>query len=174
MRCYIKGGIVGGIILFIWGIVSWVALPWHMSTIHAFQDEKVVSETLVTNAPQSGIFFLPSQMTQNADAPVPVIFISIFKEGNMSMMVSYLISFLTQVIAAMLVAWMLTKASRLNYWGKVWFAVMFAVSAGLVTHGMSWNWLSFDTNYTLVLMADLVIGWFLAGLAMAKICRSDI
>ncbi len=34
----IKGALVGGVIAFAWGWVSWMVLPWHMQTFHKFKD----------------------------------------------------------------------------------------------------------------------------------------
>jgi hypothetical protein len=38
-----------------------------------------------------------------------------------------------------------------------------------VTHVPYWNWWSFPEEYTLVAMADLAVGWFLAGLVIARV-----
>ena len=37
MLTSIKAGILGGIIVFMWGMVSWMVLPWHTSTIVSFR-----------------------------------------------------------------------------------------------------------------------------------------
>ena len=41
--------------------------------------------------------------------------------------------------------------------------------AALVTHVAYLNWMWFPVDHTLAMSADVVIGWLLAGLAMAAI-----
>lgn len=173
----IKAGILGGVILFIWSAISWMALPWHKNTIHSFSVEKAVTQSIQSNAPFSGIYFLPSmhhqmsEATITTNAPEPMIFAAVTLEGMHPMMISMVISFITQLIAAFFVAWMLMQANNLRYVGRLCFVIIFALAAGVITDIPYWNWFGFDRAYTLVQFADLIIGWSLAGLALAKICK---
>ena len=171
---YIKGGIVAGIILFLWGTFSWMVLPWHHTTLNAFKDEQAVSDIIVANVAQSGMYVLPvSQMqgTQDKQESMPLIFASIHTEGMpVSMMGNIVIGFIGQLIAAIFVGWLLTKTSGLSYFGRVWFVLIFALTAGIITEVPYWNWFAFDSMYTGVMIADLLIGWLFAGLILAKIC----
>lgn len=173
----IKSGIVGGIILFIWSAISWMALPWHMDTLHGFTDETAVVQTITSNASQSGIYVLPfkqmdvqqGQETQQT----PQVFASINLQGMGSSMAKPMgIGLIGQIIAAMLVAWLLSKTSGLGYFGKLGFIFIFAVTVAIIADVPNWNWFAFDTHYTLVMMADTLIGWVLAGLVMAKLVKA--
>ena len=171
MSACIKAGIVGGIILFIWYAVSWMVLPWHASTLNGFKDEKAVSEVIIANAPQSGIYLLPSaQMSSQEQSPEMVMFASVHQVGTQSMMMQGAVSLVTQIISALLVAWLLCKTAGLGYAGRVGFVVVFALAASFVSHVPYWNWFYFNSQFTLVQVADLLVGWFLAGLVMAKMC----
>lgn len=178
MAGYIKGGIIAGIILFIWGVLSWMVLPWHMMTLHSFNDEKTVSELVVSNTPESGIYVLPMRQAQSTEqaeqtAPQAFIFAAVNTQGMpASMTMPMLIGLISQIIAAIIVGWMLSHTTGFSYAGRVVFAMAFAIAAGIVTHGAYWNWFTFDTKYTLVEMADLLIGWFFAGLILAKFSHS--
>ena len=203
MQAAIKGGILAGIVLFIWGTISWMVLPWHTATLHGFKNEKVVADIVTANISQSGAYLLPahmqapagqsqqiqaltsqnqtpqtpssqnqqqSQVNQNQAAQVqadqsqlaqPFIFASVRLEGAPSMTSAVILGLLSQIIAAVLVGWLLTKTMGLSYFGRVGFVVVFAIAASIVTHGSYWNWFGFDTAYTFVAYADLIIGWFL-------------
>jgi hypothetical protein len=76
-------------------------------------------------------------------------------------------------IVAIFVAWMLLKTKGLSYAGRVSFVVIFALAASIVTDIPYWNWFGFDLQYTLVTVADLLIGWFFAGLVLAKLCKNE-
>jgi len=172
-----KAGILGGITLFIWGALSWMVLPWHTKTIHSFTDEAAITQLIQSNAPISGMYFSPAWKQNDtakdkAQMQGPMVFASVRLEGiSSSMTVSMIISFLTQAIAAFFVAWLLSKTKGLNYLERVGFVVIFALAAGIVTDIPYWNWFAFDMQYTLVAMADLLIGWFFAGLVLAKFCK---
>lgn len=168
----LKAAIFGSIILFIWGFISWMYLPWHNATMHNFKDEKAVAAVIQTNVKDSGMYLLSKVNDGKTEIVSPIIFTSVFLQGNPpSMTMQMGISFITQFIAALLVAWMISKTTGLNYFGRVWFTVIFGLAAGIVTEVPLWNWFRFDTVYILLGMADLVIGWFLAGLVMACCCR---
>ena len=173
MKACIKAGILGGIIVFLWGAISWMVLPWHMTTLHSFSDEKAVADVILSNTPQSGMYILPMMgAQQETTVQKPFLFASIVTEGiPYSMAIPMIIGLIMQIITAILIAWMLTKTSGLSYVERVGFVVIFALAAGIVTYGMSWNWYGFSTDYTLIAFADLLIGWFFAGLVLAKLCK---
>lgn len=165
----LKVGIMGGIVLFIWSFISWMVLPWHATTSQVFQSEVAVSQAITANAPVSGIYILPAVKGETAG---PMVFASVNLGGAPSSMTMSLgVSLLAEIIAATLVAWLLMKTNKLNYLNKVAFVVAVAVVAILVKDLSAWNWMGFDTHYTLVMMADTLVGWFLAGLVMAKLTK---
>lgn len=167
----IKAAILGGIILFIWSYISWMLLPWHNTTLHQFQDSNAVMQAIQTNAPQSGVYLLPSMQSMES---APLFVFASVKLGATSanMTQNLIISFVTYLVAAFFVSWLLCRAKGLSYLGRVFFVIIFALSVGIITYIPAWNWFGFDLNYTLVGMADLLIGWFLAGLVLARICRN--
>ena len=57
------GALVGGAILWVWGAVSWMLLPWHHATFRAFADEGAVERTILVAAPESGVYGLPAPPT---------------------------------------------------------------------------------------------------------------
>lgn len=176
MGRYIKAGIVGGIVIFIWSMVSWMVLPWHMATVHSFKDEKAVTQMLEANALKPGIYYSPawnSTQTVNPES-VPTVFAAIQFNGKTSMTTPMIISLLTQIVAAIFVAWLLGRTRGLNYFSRVSFVVIFALAAGIVSEVPYWNWFGFDVQYILVAIADLLIGWFFAGLVLAKMVRTPL
>lgn len=173
MSTSIKAGVLGGIVLFIWSAISWMYLPWHAATLNKFKDEKAVSEIVIANASQSGIYLLPGvQMAGSQEkSPEMVMFSSVHQAGMQTKMMQSAVSLVTKIISAILVAWLLCNTSNLGYVRRVGFIMVFALAAGFVTHVPYWNWFYFNSQFTLVQMADLLVGWFLAGLAMAGICK---
>lgn len=170
-KMFFKSSLTGGIILFIWNAISWMVLPWHMMTIQHFQNEPAVSQAIQHNATTSGIYLLPLQYSVN-NANSPMIFASVHLQGMGSMNSALIIQFIIQIAGAFLVTWLLSKTKNLSYWGRVKFIFVFALAAAIITELPYWNWFAFSTGYTLVGIADILLGWFLAGLAMAKIVKN--
>lgn len=189
MSKILKAGLLGAVVLFVWGYVSWMVLPWHKTTMHTFKDSTAVSQTIKANADVSGMYFLTnmeekektatttgtsSNATATEKSSEPSMFASVRLEGSShdNMTQSLVKCFITQLLAALLVSWLLLRTNGLSYFKRVIFIVVFALAAGIIANVPNWNWFGFDTQYTLVEFADLLIGWFLAGLIMAKICKN--
>ena len=146
MKTYVKSGILAGLVLFFWGAFSWMVLPWHAATLHSFVDSKAVERGLVANVAQSGIYVAPLEVEAGqGKVQQALIFASVHLEGMPSSMVpAMLISLLTQMFAALLVAYMLSKTSKLNYYKRVQFVLFFALAASAIAYIPYCNWFAFD------------------------------
>lgn len=175
----VKAGVLGGIILFVWSCISWMVLPWHYTTIHSFNNEAAITQAIQTNTLASGMYMLPMMKPDGTAAkeetatPTPTVFAAVKLDGmQKSMTIPMIRSFIMQVIAATLVAWLLLKTAGLGYIRRVGFVAVFAIVVSILANFCYWNWFGFDMQYTLVEMADMFIAWFLAGLGIAAVCKS--
>ena len=185
MKKLILGGLLGGIAVFVWGMVSWMVLPWHHTTFEKFDNEAMVQAVLAVNAPKAGIYLLPGThkdktiplaaekaLMKKAHEQMekgPFAFVAMRPGGTGPMNILMIRGLIIQIIGAFLLTLLLLIAGIENYFQGVGFAVALALAAGVVTFLPDWNWWGFSPAYALVGMADLVIGWFLAGLVIAKI-----
>ena len=78
-------------------------------------------------------------------------------------------SFIIQCLGALLASILVVRAHVQRYASRVGFIVLLGLFAGVVCHLPYWNWWHFSAAYTLVAFADLLIGWWAAGLAIAAI-----
>lgn len=174
----IKGGILGAIILYIWMMISWMVLPWHCSAMNKFTNEDAVSSAIMANADHDGVYTLPNfchkeaQQEQQADKMKkgPVIFTTVKREGfNFTSPRPYIISFIIQLIGAFFVTYLLLQTRPSTYWNKVWFVTAFGIAGGILSAFPNWNWWGYSFQFVLIQFFDFVIGWFLAGLALAAV-----
>jgi hypothetical protein len=169
-----KGALAGGLVLFVWGIVYWMALPWHEGVFGQFRDEDAVASVLTQNAPQPGIYVYPGGQDEEAmekRARGPFAFV-VFRPAGMASMVRPLLTQLgIQVLAAFLISLLLARVGDTSYWGRVGFVVLLLLTAGVLCHLPNWNWWHFSTGYILTVFVDLLAGGFLAALVMARIIR---
>lgn len=184
------GGLVGSIVLFVWGALAWTVLPLHSSTMKTLPNEDAVLASLRANAIEPGFYGFPcprqeSGLTKEQQEAATKAFTEKFHEGPHGIVVlganggdpmppsALLGSFLTQLVSALVAAWLLSKAlgGLESYGARVQFVTVLGFLAAVVTHLPYWNWFSFPTDYTIAQLADLTIGWFLAGLVIAAIVK---
>jgi hypothetical protein len=176
-------GILGGIIVFIWGMVSWMVLPWHMMTMNKFYNEEQVAHVIKQNASESGMYMLPCTHCGDSSASErqirrgkemmrngPMVFSAVKLEGmDPTSVRPFIRGLIIDIIAAFFITWLLLQTKGLKYGKQVWFVTVIGLIAGILGLLPGWNWMGFSSSYTLLCILDLVIGWFLAGLLIAKL-----
>jgi hypothetical protein len=181
----LKGGLLGGITLFIWGAVSWTVLPWHDVTLNKFTNEDAVVAAITANATKPGVYFLPNarhepgmteadkkaawEAAEKRMAEGPVMFASVRLKGAPSMLPYALTGIVISIIGATLGTLLLLQIRETAYLRRAGFLALFGFTAGVVCFLPYWNWFDFSTAYTVASIADLAIGWFLTGLVIAKV-----
>jgi len=183
----IVGGLLGGLVMFVWAVISWTVLPWHDLTIGRFSDQQAVAEVIMANAPQSGIYALPNAqpLDPQADAAAraqaradalarmqsgPFLFVSVTRGGtDLTNPWLFVRSLLIQIVAATLITVLLVQTRGLRYWCRVGFVETTGVLIGVLATFPLWNWWQFPLRYTLVNFADFIIGVTLAGFVIAKV-----
>jgi len=160
--------VVAGVVLFIWGFVSWVILPWHNMVANKFTNEAAVSQVLKENSPKQGVYYLPFSEKDHGPNQVGA-FANVLPQGtDMNMGKHMAIAVIVQIVGAFLVLTLLSQTHGLNYWKRVGFVALVGLVIGFVGHASYWNWFGFSTPYVLVTILDTTIGWTLVGLAVAR------
>lgn len=185
-KLLIRSAVLGGIIVFLWGLVSWMILPWHQASIKQFQNEERVAQVIRENAFERGIYLLPNMFTYDSKqvsdvaqqrvresrervARGPVMFASINPLGvNPNMAGSFFISVIINIVGAYLISWIVSLI-KTDYWGRVKLITLMGFIIGFLGLLPAWNWWNFSFGYVAVGMMDLLIGWFLAGMMISKI-----
>lgn len=162
----IVGALLAGAVLFLVSALSWMVLPFHANTMTGFADDKAVNDVIRKNAKTSGVYLSPSDKDRMGNSPI--IYAAIRVEGMTSMTKPMIVGFLVDVFSALLVSWLLLQTAGQSFGGRVAFVVVVGLAAGVMTRLPDWNWWGFTPGYTLVAIMELVVGWFLAGLLLAK------
>lgn len=189
----IKCSIVGGVIVFIWYMISWMVLPWHTATMSEFKDERAVANVILENAPKDGMYVIPdmhkscddkqekkqdsdnywdtSKMAEKRD--MPFIFTNVVRKAPKEEMMtkSIIVGVITQIIGAFLVTLLLLRTKALTYGGRVCFVSIIGLLLGFLSAVPMWNWWGFPVGYTIVGILDPFIAWFFGGLAIAKLVK---
>lgn len=162
---------IAGLVLFIWGFISWAILPWHMMVANKFTNEAAVSQVLKENSPQAGVYFLPFFEQDHGPGRVGA-FANVLPQGTeMNMSRQMFIALVAQCLSAFLVLSLFGMASGSSYWCKVGFVSLAGLTIGFVSHAPYGIWFGFPVGYIGVTILDILIGWTLAGLVVARFAQ---
>src|SRR5262245_17851007 len=182
----IYGAALGGIVVFVWSLVSWTMLPWHNADLLRFQNEDEVAAVLANNMTRDGLYALPAQpanynqmtaeekkaceadmMAKMSRGPVVYGLVRGGYTANMGKMIGVALFF--DILCALLVSMLLMKTTGMTYSGRLSFIVTAALAVGLIAFVPSWIWFGYPSRWLLTMIADTMLAWFFAGLIMAKV-----
>lgn len=183
-----KCGLAGGLILFVFGVVSWTIFPWQTQKILSFTNEAEVEKVMRANAPISGIYLLPNVyastrgldqaglhvMAEQQNALIqkgPVVFASIEAEGQCygRLMISSVGHLFLLIAACAALGALVSRLSLSAFMGRL--AVVGGVGLFLGVLG-AWPlvaWWGFPFSFVVVSTAHALVGWLLAGLVIARL-----
>jgi len=173
------GTILGGIVLFIWGGLYHAALPFGAMPFERFSDEDAVASAVSAAAPRSGTFFLPWMPEGSGEAEMkaaqekmergPFVFASV-RLGPAQPMGVYLVTqFGICLLIALLATRLLIHARVTSARGSALFLMAVAMAGWAAKNLSYWNWYAFSTAFTLGELAEVAIGFGLAGLVIARV-----
>ncbi|MCB1109639.1 MAG: hypothetical protein KDK64_01540 [Chlamydiia bacterium] len=187
----IFGAFIGAIIAFVWSFISWTVLPWHDAAMNKFSNQEFVLWVMKENAPKGGVYVAPyatstegnlspHEIAKNLEEQRaamkkgPFVYAQI-KVGGMdpTHLSIYVYSFLTQFAGAILICWLLKQATELSYKGRLLFVMIVGLTVGVLGFIPDCNWFGAGWKFTFVMIADLVITWFLAGLFLAAFIKES-
>ena len=179
----IIAGIIGGIVMFMWGAVSHMVLPVGEMGLKAIPNETAVVADLRANITEPGMYFIPGMDMSRAQTPEeeaawtekytagPNALLIYHPTGETPMSPRQFAAELgTDILASIFVAlfftWMTPSFSK-----RVVLATLIGLVAWLSIDVSYWNWFRFPGSFIAGELVDQVVGWFAAGLVMAFIAK---
>jgi hypothetical protein len=184
-KLLLKSALIGGLIVFIWGVFSWMVFPWHQTCLNKFKNESYVAEVIRDHAPVPGMYVLPNTFSYNDGTSQhemakgiemmekgPFMFAAVRPHGMGNMTAApFILSLIIQIIGAFIVSWMLLQTKGLDSKQQIGFVTLFGLGVGVLGHLPDWNWWGFSGCYVITSMIDLIVGWFLGGIGIVKVLR---
>jgi hypothetical protein len=174
-------GLIGAIVMFIWGAVAHMALPIGEAGMKLPAQQDAVLSALSQSAAGEGIYMYPSMAPEKwgdeaamkslvAENQGKAYAFVIYQPGGnpalSSMGPNLAKQFVSCLLGALLAAWVMALAAR-SFGRRVMIAGAMALFAWFALSVPYWNWYLFPVNFTLAALAEQLIGWLLAGAAMA-------
>jgi len=186
MKHTLLGGLVGGVILFVWSFLAWVILPLHEPTLHLVKDEDAVITTLQSTLDTKAVYILPhGPMDKNNQVAMeqwgqkmrrgPMAMIVYNPSGSDPMMTSQMLpGFLINVLTGILIAWFLKRSTALasSYFARVSYCGMLGIFISVICYLTAWNWMGMPVDYTTAMIVDTLISMILAGMGIAAIVKT--
>lgn len=179
----IIAAILGGIVMFMWGAFSHMALNMYGSSIKQVPNEAEVVAALKANIKEPGFYFLPGMdMSRTPTAEEMATFEAKHREGPTATIVyqpvgrdvmtpRQLGTELGSNIAAAFVVGLILSFAAVGFGRGVIISTLIGVTGWLSINASYWNWYQFPTNFVTAELIDQVAGWFLTGLVLAFILR---
>lgn len=182
MKKVLLAGIVGGIVMFIWGAVVLMVLPSSMG-VKALPNDDALIIAMKTSIPEPGIYMFPGIDIDAERTPEQqVAWEQKFKTGPAGIIVyrpiggepmppsQFLTELLADILAALVAAWVLSLVVA-SYGTKVILTALLGLFAWFTLSLSNWNCYGFPTAYAGGELIDQIGGWFFAGLVMAKMVK---
>ena len=174
-------GLIGGIVMFLWGVTAHMELSLGEVGLKLPVNENVALSGLQEGlGGQAGVYLLPSLDPKKMNDPAEVQAYSIKAVRSPYALVVYQPhgtdmmqmgpqigrQWASDTLSALALAFVMGLAV-LSFRRRLAVAAAAAVFAWLSTLLPYWNWYRFPLDFTLAALAEQLIGWLIAGAAMA-------
>lgn len=188
----VLGGIIGGVLMFIWSAVSHMLLPIGSMGIKSIPNEDAVLAAMKTNITEPGFYFFPGEGMMEAQSgskeqqdAAMAAWTKKYEAGPRGVMVYYptgetpmppsklIFEGLSDVVGALIAAFLLSMATLRvrSFAGRVGFVTLLGLLAWILIEFSYWNWYGFPPAYVTGTLIDQVVGMAFAGVGIAIVFR---
>jgi hypothetical protein len=177
MKRIVLGGLLGGVLLFVWGTIAHVALPLGSAGISFLPQEEKTVNALKETVSAPGFYMFPGHdlsidaakreqawQQKYTEGPVGILLYS--PKGWNPVSASQMgTQFLSEVAAATVASYLLTLIGG-TFWSSVVFVTLLGSLPWLVISVPYWNWYGYPGSLTMATLVSLVVGWFVMGVVL--------
>lgn len=186
------GALLGGLVLFVWGSISHEVLPLGTAGIRmvpAGQEEALLAN-LQASMRERALYIFPgfdkTRISSEADqkawtaryeaGPSGIVAFDPHpgaRRWGGSLFATLLgTELLTNLLAALVAGFVVLHVpGAVGYTRRVLVVASLGLLVTLDVDASYWNWYGFPTAYFLAQLIDHMVGWLLAGLVLARLCR---
>ena len=185
MKKAILGGLLGGLALFVWGMISHMALPLGEAGVRMMAPaaEDAVLAAMKSAMTERGLYIFPgmdmAKATEEEQKAWPAKYaagpagIVVFNPKPQGSFPTWLgIELAGNILAALMAAIVILHVpGSVGFLRRALLVALLGLLEAFDIDVSQWNWYSFPTLYMLAQLVDHTVGWFLAGLVLARVCR---
>jgi hypothetical protein len=183
MKRILIGGIVGGIVVFVWGAISHMVLPTGKMGIKQIPNEEAVLSAMKASIQEPGFYFFPGMDMSRQPTPEeesawnakylagPTGVLVYHPTGSAPLSPKQLINeLLSNIVAAILAAFVISHVAA-GFGRRALIVTLLGLFAWMSISVSYWNWYGFPSSTTMAEAIDQVGGWLFGGLALAAIVK---
>ena len=169
-------GLLGGLAMYVWSSIAHVATPLGTIGVGTLPNESVTVDNLASSiGDQGGLFLFPRNMTASASAATGPGGFLVYNPksvlSNQPQPSNLVIEFATELVEAILAAWLLSQTALTGFAQRVGFVTAIGAIGAIVTNVPYWNWYTFPLSYTLAQMFVTAVAYLVAGVAIVAYLR---
>lgn len=184
LKRIIIAAILGCAVLFIWGGLSHLVI-FIGTGFKPLPNEDKVIETLKKSIPEQGLYFFPGKDFRHNTAEQELIWNKKFQFGPTGLLIykpvggnpfspdKLVLQLISNLLSACIIAF-ITSLLLANYWKKVFVITLLGSLSSVAVSMIYWNWYEFPTSFFIAQFMDTTVGFFLAGLVIAKIVSKSV
>lgn len=183
MNKVLTGGIVGGFVVFVWGAISHMVLPLGEAGIQSLPNEDAVLGAMRSSIAEPGLYFFPGlDMHAHPSEAQQKAWEEKHRTGPAGLLVytpvggepipprKLITELVSNILGAVIASCLLTKVGG-TFWRRAGTVAVLGLFAWISIEISYWNWYGFPGTYVVAQAVDQVVGWGLAGLAIAKLVK---
>ena len=166
-------GILGGLVVFVWGVTSHMVLTIGEVGVGALPAQEQVLQVLSETVKEKRIYIFPwyedEAKMNEAYATQPHGILALTPpEGPFSFPQALILEALSNVVCGLFAAFLFAAAApALGGWGKrLAFGATLGAFASVAIDFSYWNWYGFPSDYFAAALVDSVVGWIFAALVI--------
>ncbi|MEM9544655.1 MAG: hypothetical protein AAGA77_01710 [Bacteroidota bacterium] len=171
--------ILGTLILFIWGIISWMVLPFHGNSLNSIPEGAMDTQELKKLMPESGVYHLPGMPADNSEAAMKKVEDQLAEGPRITLMVykneptqlfdpkDFITSLLLNLLTALFTFLLISKLGYKDLKSIMMACLLIALLMAVVADLSVMNWFMFPFDFTFANIIDRIVSFGLLGLLFA-------
>lgn len=181
MQKLVIAALAGSLVLFAWGGFSHMVLFIGAGFKRLAGEDKLI-ESIKNGGDGQGLYFFPSKELRHSTREQDKAWEDKFRNGPAGLLVfrtvggnpfsanKLAVQFLSNLASAMIAVFIAASVCA-GYWRRVFAVTSMGVAACTAVSTIYWNWYGFPDDFFAAQVADMTIGFFLAGLVISAIVR---
>lgn len=161
LKYLLIGAVLGGLASFVWGAVYHAGIGIDMKIMTEFKDAPAVATFVRDHTGGNGVYY-SHQGVIAAVSMTP----DMADKSKMSMTPQLVKQYVINAVAAGLLAWLLLFTGVRSSLGAAGLFALAGLAAGVASDLSAWNWYGRPMDFTLAMMVDQVVCFFVAGLVV--------
>jgi hypothetical protein len=170
--------LLGCTVMFIWGGFSHTVIFVGTGFKRMPNEDKVIA-VLKENIGEQGLYFFPGKDFKNSSKEQDAVFENKFKTGAVGQLLyrpiggdvfsggKLITQFMSNLFAVFIIVIVVSMLTG-SYWKKVFIISLLGLLSCLSVSTIYWNWYEYPTSFFIAQILDVVIGFFLAGMIVAR------